>query len=121
MDTRTVYFVGIYRFHSVDMGCRESKERKEPGDFTNINGEQSGQVKPSSDGIDNPVKSDSEPNSAQGTYVLSCRADTTVLDNVLSHSMKNMWRNNKHNQNTHNWKWLFLEKECKNEIYNVHT
>lgn len=92
MDTRTVYFVGIYRFHSVDMGCRESKERKEPGDFTNINGEQSGQVKPSSDGIDNPVKTDSEPNSAQGTYVLSCCADTAVLDNVLSHNMKNMWR-----------------------------
>lgn len=70
MDTRTVYFVGIYHFHSVDMGCCESKEKKEPVDFTNINGEQGGQVKTSSDGIDNPVRTDSEPNSAQGIYVL---------------------------------------------------
>lgn len=70
MDTRTIYFVGIYHFHSVDMGCRESKEKKEPRDFSPINGEPDGQVKPSSDGIDNPVKTDSEQNSAQGIYIL---------------------------------------------------
>lgn len=36
---RIVYFVGIYCFYSVDMGCCELKERKEFGDFININGE----------------------------------------------------------------------------------
>lgn len=52
-------------FHSVDMGCHQSTE-KDPADFSNLNGEQDGQVKSSPDGIDNPGKTDTEPNSAQG-------------------------------------------------------